>query len=335
MSYASGTIADASTYSVTLMDTFKTAITTQGAWTFIEQRASGTKKTDVYKCSGASNSLGADFYVGICRSADTGVVGFVVAEGYDLTNHKFQKVGPLLGAVSYSTENASGYYATDRNPYDTSLATSFGAGGLVAVGHGSTVGGVAPANGSPYVISVTNDRILAQWATTGGAYVGLYDSFYSSTVDPVPLVAVPLSVAQQAGSGSFTSILQTQNPAGGAFTRELGLPSGYVLPTAAFSAYIDSMLFAVPGSGGTTLIQVDAVTGTWWPSRLRLSQGSRRCVQRGLLKDVVGMMQADVSEALGDTAAIGGVTYNLAYPAYTTSPFVASNQVSIWVNPGV
>jgi hypothetical protein len=282
MSYTSGTVSGA-TPAVDLMTAMDTAILGVTGWSFIETTTSGNYTAKVYKSAAGNNSFGQDWYASVVRSADNGTYVFIrPSEGYDVGNHKMQKIVPSSGTKTPAT-------TTYLNP-DADVTPAGGCSSLTGSAYvGLTVGGSAS-----YYLSVTADRIVMGSRTVGdyGLYCGLFDTVLAS--DPFPLGAVALGT----GSGS-------QSATYGAATREPGqaASNAYNFYLQLISSNADNFSLNIGGSASA-----DVYAGSAYAGRvlLRSARNPSNAV-RGLLKpDVIWSPFAGVN---GDTVTAGAVTY--------------------------
>lgn len=280
MTYATGTISGANTGQLLINAMDAVIVAETGLSKVSSAIVVGTNTWNVYKSAAANNSFGQDFHFALGYVTATPTTLLVtVFEGWD--------TGTLL-ATRYPPNATVTPNGTFANPGAALALPSTG----TAMGYSQSVG--LTSSGAWY-LSVTVDRIILSFNTSTnvavGYYIGLYDSFNTTTIDPFPLVVVNFNIP--------TSVVASSLPAAicGLSTRE---------PNTSTS---NSTNFVVLGGGVTgcswTLASntLDAYKNFNYLSRLML-QGRTAPSYRGLLKDVyIGPTQTNN----GDT-----VTWQLA-----------------------
>jgi hypothetical protein len=290
----------------TFMADLKTKLIDHAAWEFVEEVAgTGSRITQVFKCLGAVNSFGTDFFVGVTRMSTGGNVGFIVGETYDSGAKTFGK-----GAVAASaalTVDADGSYGTARHVANENRMVAATAGFLACGGSNITVsiGMVMPGTGQTYYQSISNDRIVIGSANNSDSvYVGLYESFHAVGVDPFPLVvlsnhgtAITAAVAI-AGYGAFTRDLRRAGTsAAGAWSTFLGPVNGCWVPI--FSR----------ASVQASWVAKEQISMKYFPSKVLLAEGSSHHALRGVLRDVLCQKFEADAGVIGDTLTVDGVAY--------------------------
>ena len=321
----------------TFMDTIKTIIDAHAAWVFVEQVIGTvtTNITDVYKCLGSVNSFGTDFYVGVCRSGATPAtasVGFIIGETYDSTLKKFGKGGIWCSYGATLTVESDLSYLTPRHVANETTLAAITEGFLRSVCYSATHG-VAPGTSGVaynYWISVSNDRIVLNNSNLQPAvYLGLYDSFHSTALDPFPIIATGLIPTIY--STNETRLSPSMN-CSGVFTRDAG-PIG--VTTGAFRGSSSGKAWTwQKGSVGawfTSTPTKEPISGMWWASRIVVWPESRYGAVKGLFKpDVLLLNMGEASEAVGDNITISGVVYRcMATYSHTDG---STDIKSVWVS---
>ena len=333
MSYNSGTLSAGANAVKELMDTFQPLIDAHAAWQFVEQVAgAGAKRVDVYKCLGSLNSFGTDFFMAFVRGTDNGNFLVLLAEQYDGTLKKF--TNGLTTNGSAITVNADGTHANSgaKHVANESCNPTFTTGYLCGPSSpnvGSNQTGTVVAPSSPWYLSVTNDAVVVSCGTNQ-VYVGAYESAYSPSIDPFPIVATHLHPNTSYAS-SFSPTFGASAMGQSGFTREIGGAGSFAN---AASGGIDRGLIQCVGTGNTS-VQKDPISNLWNASRLVLTSGVRRAVRRGLLADhVLAIPMAEpATEAVGDIITIDGVVYT-CFLVPNTTIYNGNYLDSIWVSQG-
>lgn len=245
------------------LDTF---ILTVAGWSKVSAAiVVGTTTWNVYKCAGATNSFGSDFYVAIgYPTASPTVIRMTIMEGWN--------TGTLL-ATNYPPNTAVVPTGVFANP----------GAALALPSTGTTMGyleSIVMTSSFNYMITVTADRImfsiLNSTNTNIGYYIGLYDTFNTVGVDPFPIVCVSLHPGVSAPPAITTA--PANNGMSGFATRE---------PAQAISTTTN---FGVATQGSSTgywtqiTASLDAYKGFLYLSRVLLI-GRQAAAFRGLLKD--------------------------------------------------
>lgn len=206
MTYVTGTLSNAAPAS-TFLGIIDATITAETGLTKVSSAiVVGTNTWNVYKSAAANNSFGQDFHFAIgYPTATPTTLLMAVFEGWN--------TGTLL-ATNYppnATVTPNGSFA---NP----------GAALALPSTGATMGylqSIALTTSCSYYYSVTPDRVIFSMLTSTptnlGFYIGLYDSFNTTAIDPFPLCIVNLTVTAITGATSSTST------ASGFTTRELGV----------------------------------------------------------------------------------------------------------------
>lgn len=344
MTFYSGSI-NSTTPNTDIMTVLNTNIAAHAAWEFVETVTGtpSTRVTDVYKCLGTSNSFGVDFYVGVCRSATAGAAwGFVIGEGWDSGTKKFTNPGVRCAYNTALTIETDLSYGTDRHAANETTLVAATDGFLRAAGMALVDSGINYAASTAYTwyLSVTNDRIVFTSTSnsgTVGLYVGLYDSFHSTSLDPFPLYCGALSASPHATSFRDVSRSSTVRENGCA-TRDSG--SGSRTQALATSVSVHPWTWTGAGSNlATTTLTKEPISNKWWPSRVMLVSIGHAGAIKGLLKsDVLMLNLGETSEVYGDTVTIDGVAYRFcgSGPGIAgSSPTSSGNGsviVSYWVS---
>lgn len=279
MTYVAGTLSNAAPAS-TFLTTLDATITAQTGLSKVSSAiVVGTNTWNVYKSAAANNAFGQDFYFAI---------GYVTATPTTLLMTVFEGWDP-------ATLLATGY---PPNATVTPNASFLNPGAALALpSTGTTLGylqSIVMTTSCSYYYSVTPDRvifsILTSTPTNIGFYIGLYDSFNTTAIDPFPLCVVNMAIT------SLTAATTVPNAGSGFTTRELGTP-------ASSPNNFCCMTGAGVGSAWTrTETTPDYYKGFNYLSRVLLT--GKTAAYRGLLKDVY----------LGPTQAQNGdtVTWTLA-----------------------
>lgn len=281
MAYSTGTINDANPGPV-LLTALQTAMTGVG-WVFVRDIVVTTNTYKVMKSPAAANSFGADFYVVLkVNTTGTGNITFAAMEVWDDTALLAQRYIPSTSpALPTST-----FAFTDS----TGVAVSSNALAYIAVC------AYTASQAFSYYLTVTADRVIfamRNGAADFGAYVGLYDSYLTTTDDPFPLCCVPMTT-----SGSTSN-----SPVSGGATRE---PRTTVNTTYAFGVFVSVNYLAgiyQPAEG---------YTGKPFWTKLLLTSSRGTQYWRGTLKDVLYGAVPSVTPVVGDTVTVNGVVYTKA-----------------------
>lgn len=300
MGYNTGSI-NSSTPAVALMTALDTEFTGNG-WTFVETYTSSTNVTNIYKSPAASNSFGTDFYVGVNRTSTTSTVAFMLGELYNSSTHLFRKYAKNSNTIpdtDYSIVDATGILPTAMTRF---AAISVNTSTLFT-----------------WWSNVTVDRAMftSSASTTGGGYVGLFDTLLPS--DPFPI-----AVLNWTGSVTVGTTL-------GAVTREplqtLSYANNWSAQVGGISTGASGAMIPYGVGDGTTNGDgfYSWIYSTSGRAAQRVSFYSSRSLTgglRGLLKDVVF---ATFGSAMGDQLSyvIGSTTYNYVRAGSTIN--------SIWI----
>ena len=205
MTYVTGTLSNAAPAS-TFLGIIDATITAEAGLTKVSSAiVVGTNTWNVYKSAAANNSFGQDFHFAIgYPTATPTTLLMAVFEGWN--------TGTLL-ATNYppnATVTPNGSFA---NP----------GAALALPSTGTTMGylqSIALTTSCSYYYSVTPDRVIFSMLTSTptnlGFYIGLYDSFNTTAIDPFPLCIVNLTVT------AITVATSAVSTASGFSTRELG-----------------------------------------------------------------------------------------------------------------
>lgn len=198
MTYATGTFANSATPAGSMVTAMKNALGLNTNWSFIETFTDSAGYThDVYKCGGAGNSAGADFFIGIVKQSNTATqVSIEAFEQYNATTHQYTRPVPWINGSSQVSPTSVG--TADETPR-TLLAndsTNTRVYPLFQSINLSTTGGTFD-----YWIIVTVNGLFAMsrvGTTASGKYAGLIDTFVylPATNDPVPLCVADLTIGQ-------------------------------------------------------------------------------------------------------------------------------------------
>jgi hypothetical protein len=324
MSYHTGNVA--ATAPASIMAAVQPLIDAHAAWEFVETVVGSvaTNVTDVYRCLGAVNSFGTDFYIGICRTASS-TLGVIIGETYNAGAKTFSKGAPHVASAGTLAVAADGSYGTARHVANENSLVAPTTGFLRAASFTPTAGAAPTGN---WYLSVTNDRVVLASYNVAGVYVGLYDSFHAAALDPFPLVTATLTHGT-----TFATTTVTAN----AGTRD---PNLSLTPQGAFAAIL--------GGGGWTpfyspalaggLASREPISNKWWRSRVPVIQQSVLGGMKGLLKDVVLLSLSSIAEPVGDTVTIDAVAHTCVspgsiYPEINNAGSATSSNVSsYWVS---
>lgn len=247
MTYNTGSITSA-TPAKALFDLLDPDITGVGYVRVETGHTAGGVTWNVYRSPAASNFFGSDWYfaLGYDTTGQTTLYSCVM-EDWDGTNKLAIRFAPNTASLVPGT----GYI----NPQ-----------AAAALPAGFTLSHALPTTAFTYAYSTLIDRVaIAAWtAVTSprfGWYIGLYDSFYSTTDDPFPLLACNIG---QGNSSNWPSVAQNF----GSATRE---PMTTVANTTNFSA-------GQVAAHGTD--NIDAGKGNWWTQARTNSYQSAPWVSR-------------------------------------------------------
>jgi hypothetical protein len=321
VSYTYTTLTSA-TPATDLMAALNTAIDAHAAWQFVETVTSGSWTADIFKCLGTVNSFGSDFYVFFARNSATGSVYVGAGEGWDATAKKIQR-GCINTGTNAATPATGGSYATDRSPVTENDVVA-GSNGMLFC---SQLNLGVNTSGFEYWLIVTNDAIVVGTRVGGTStfdYVGLYDSFHTTTLDPFPLAALRISNPQDS-SQSAAQI--------GASSRVPNWPGGAI--TYGWNVCIAATPWTPtnPGMGSNDTTSKERISGKWWASRVLVRSGLTTIGANayrgrdfpGLLKPfVLFLAMTEAIEQVGDTVTIDGVTY--------TCVWQTTNVASLWAS---
>ena len=158
-------------------------------------------------------------------------------------------------------------------------------------------------------------------------YVGLFDSSYSTAIDPFPLVTAHLHPASSYTGGGGSVALGIHG--GSVTTRDIG---GAMAPVQYAAALLVDGGLIRSISTSTNAVQKDPITGLWNAQRVTLMSNIRRALRRGLLKGhVLAIPMAEVSEGVGDTIVIDGTTYT-CFLVPNPGLYTTGHIDSIWVS---
>lgn len=213
--------------------------------------ASGGVTWNVYRSPAASNFFGQDWYFALgCDTSAQTTLYSCVFEDWDSTNKRAVRFAPS----STGLVPAAGYI----NPQAPS-----------ALPAGFTLSHLLPTTVFTYAYSTLIDRVaVGAWTSSTVSrfswYIGLYDSFYSTTDDPFPLALLSIGVAPN--YNAITTLV-------GSTTRE---PMTVVQNTHNF--------FVTPGvsTRNSTVGQMARLCG-WNQDVVNLYQGSAPWVSRVIL----------------------------------------------------
>lgn len=323
MSYATGPIQSAAQPAKDLMDTVGTLIDAHAAWEFVEEVAgTGTNVSRVYRCLGASNGFGTDFYMAMTRTSLTSGVVLVMGEGYDSGTKKLTNPAPYFTTTPTAPDTDLSY-PTDRHVANETTLTAatqgflFGAGSLVA---NTLTGLLSNTTGFTYWAFVGSSYVVVATrvgATGYAAYAGLYDSLHSTLLDPFPIWC-----------GTFTSMGTNFQAVGGivgAYTRQSVAGALNYQYTGGIERVPWTPLF----TSNQSATSKELISNKWFPSRLLLHENSRRNAMRGLLKpSVLAVEMTENPETMGDTVSIDGQLYTCV----SSAPAMSSATTSIWVS---
>jgi hypothetical protein len=205
----------AATNAQTTINAFKTTITSQAAWSTVEDVTigSGNWRWLVFKNDHTVSGLPSDFYVGFIGQTSSASVQMFVAEGY--VSGGSRTITKYAPSTSVSSTASVAMNASDGTIADN-ITASGTTGAQVIAGTGNTLGAAnfnlifAAANA--YWVVVYNDHIVIGTSTTGTSYYfGGFTSFVTSaaTNDPMPLVAMTLTPT---GSTSQVAGTTTRHP---------------------------------------------------------------------------------------------------------------------------
>lgn len=319
MTFYTGTVNDAFP-ATALMAALDSLITGHAAWEFVEEVVNGTDVSRVYKCLGSVNSWGTDFYVVMRRVSPTGNVGFELAEDYITGTDLLIRYAPADNASP-----GSGTYTTPAG--DKSIGAVGQLPDAAVVGFAF----ISSTSTMDWWLSITNDRMCFAAKEQGFSYVGLYESFHASGIDPAPLVLLHAPIMNlMTGSTSeqysrFNNYSPTTTldesmgdatqqlvPYRGAYTRQLGSQ------TQSRNGFQPRLQHASAIPSSSTRGRQEALSGKYHASKVilssahylnRLNLATERVVWRGLLRDVVVADIADSSPVNGDTLVISGANW--------------------------
>jgi hypothetical protein len=261
MTYVTGTLSNAAPAS-TFLSIIDATITAETGLTKVSSAiVVGTNTWNVYKSAAANNSFGQDFHFAIgYPTATPTTLLMAVFEGWN--------TGTLL-ATNYppnATVTPNGSFA---NPGAALALPSTGA----IMGY---LQSIVLTTSCSYYYSVTPDRVIFSILTSAptniGFYIGLYDSFNTTAIDPFPLCVINLGIA------NITLANALPNASAGFTTRELGTPAS------------NANNFCVFAAGGITCAwtrvesTADYYKGFNYLSRVLVT--GKTVSYRGLLKDV-------------------------------------------------
>ena len=173
MAYTSGTITDANP-GPQLANVFQTAMSGVG-WTFVEDVVISTITYRIMKSPAASNSFGADFYVAISfTTTGTGTLSYRLFEVWDSTNKKMIRYAPSSSTAATPGTTAGAYLYAVNDTVGVTLNTV----------SNLTASAFTTSQPFAYYLSTTADRIIfggRNGSTDSGAYIGLFDSFLTTT----------------------------------------------------------------------------------------------------------------------------------------------------------
>lgn len=288
MSFNSATVSASATPALDLMTALHTELNAHAGWTYIEEVTSGTIKARIYRCNAATNTHGADFYVGLRRAADTSlsvqVFTFELWTTGGTGTTSFPVTTNAIAGAS-NTPDASGRYAG---------ATSTG-----ILSANCLVGNLQVNTTSFYWnCSVSNDRAVFSTlssGSSGGVYCGAYERLYSSVIDPAPVCMVSPFAQQTNTGGSGVSM----------FTREL---APFVALSNQWKGYAQRASNVL--GPWTDTVSVDLTTGFYVANKILVGGATvaTRASARGTLRDVV-YTQPGIVPTVGDTATISGATW--------------------------
>jgi hypothetical protein len=289
-----------------------TAITAHSNWQFVEDYTVSTTKWSVYKCLGAGNSIGSDYYVFFNRLTTAGTTvlyGPGAAETYTTGTHSYGHPCPVP-----STSNA-----TPASDGSSGGATVYA---LAATQQPTTLQAqdlTTSTSAYDYWIAVNNDGLWigTRVSTTNyGAIVGPLDSLVDTpaTNDPFPLAQSYLRLASN-NSNTYAStsrhaLVTTAQP------RMWGL----INPATSADIYVTWPNAALVGAVGGTgeLYQAGKAVGArvvamTWAGCPSVSYGGNQAASvvgrnRGLWRHLLSY-SLGAGVVIGDTVTVGAATY--------------------------
>lgn len=261
MTYATGTISGANTGQLLINAMDAVIVAETGLSKVSSAIVVGANTWNVYKSAAANNSFGQDFYFAL---------GYVTATPTTLLVTVFEawNTGTLL-ATRYPPNAATVPDGTFSNPGAASALPSTGTTMGYSQSAGLTSSGI-------WYLSVTADRVILSFNTSTnvavGYYIGLYDSFNTTTIDPFPLCIVNLV------NTAVTAVNSTSTAVSGLSTREPNTSTSSALNFGVWGG-------GVLASAWTSITaSIDIYKGFNYLSRVILG-GRSASGFRGLLKD--------------------------------------------------
>jgi len=193
MTYSTAALTAQTTPATSLITAIEAALTAQGGWTAIETVVIGANTFKVWRCNGATNGFGTDFFLYLGRAtAGTGNVTVRLSEAWDAT-------GKLVLRGCYGGTNTS--------VLDSATGSRFGATTYAIDSANWSATTLTTATAFTYWIIATKDALIVQTSSgTNIVYAGIYaDNALVQAQQPT--LRFPLALATFAGMSAPASSL--------------------------------------------------------------------------------------------------------------------------------
>lgn len=284
MAYASGTITSSATPAIDLISLVEAMLTTHAAWTFVEEYTLSTQVSRVWKCDGALNGYGQDFYIILYRltASDATDVTILAAEQYNSTTHLVIRGCANPGSTATPEPIYNSRYG------DTGYAFNYGNWNIYCTVSASSAT-------FDYYIRVTNNSILVVSSASNGYGIGagLFTPLFPSQPNEFPLAQF-----HWGNKGSDNSSSVSRRPSiTTSITDAFGIYYSYATTNSAYETLIGGI-----ADTSDPMYQSDGPVGARFLIRHTYTTGGS---YRGYLSDIMVFSQhTDVS--VGDTIQING-----------------------------